>query len=535
MFHRSSRIVPTEPKPNPRSLSIAIPRFAADDAASVPHSFAVNLSLRLWTLVFNLFVAAQAFCAVSTAVFGAPACGPLRVHPTSPRYFTDGTTNADGALKAIYLAGHEIFVDLQDKAFNKEWTKDMRRPNDPAAKARLLDWDRYLDWVEKLEFNYLRGWIIWSTGSGTAAPPHRVAAPMPFLRTGPGNANDGKPKFDLDRFDESFFQLLRTRARALQERGVYLSVMLFELYGFLDGEEVNGQRLWDGNPFNASNNINGIDVDRNHNRLGEEFFSLEDVELVKLQKAYVEKMVDTLNDVDNLLWEICNEAPAAAFEWQCEMVKHLKSYEVRKPRQHLVLLSPDGWKLGGWSTTSEEKVIESPADWIATAGGWCDRDNPKVYQIKKPVIMDLDHVAPENHDPALVWKAFTRGYHYSLYDHPFEQPQHESPAWQAVRANIHQTRLLSRRVRDLARMEPRPDLASTGFCLANEGQDYIVYVPRQEEIRIQGLEPGRTYRCEWFDCTRPSIEQAAPTTSEAPTLTLRPPCVGAVLFMKLEQ
>jgi hypothetical protein len=408
-------------------------------------------------------------------VLAAPATGPLRVHPTNPRYFTDGTTNADGSLKAIYLGGHEIFVDLQDNAFNKEWTKDMSHPEDPAAKARRLDWERYLNWIEKLQFNYVRNWIIWSTGSGTAAPPNKVASPVPFLRTGPGNANDGKPKFDLHRFDEGFFKLLHTRARALQQRGVYLSVMLFELYGFLDGEEVNGQRLWEGNPFNSANNVNGLDVDRNHNRLGEEFFSLDDPELVKLQKAYVEKMVDTLNDLDNVLWEICNEAPAEAMPWQYEMLRHLKAYERQKPKQHVVLLSPGGWKPGGWTLHPEAKFLESDADCIATANGWIDRDNPKVYQINKPVIFDLDHVAPENHDPSLVWKAFTRGYHYSLYDHPFEQPQHESLAWQVVRANIQQTRLLSVRVRDLARMQPRPDLASTGFCLAYEGQEYILY------------------------------------------------------------
>jgi hypothetical protein len=31
--------------------------------------------------------------------------GTLRIHPTNPRYFTDGTTNGDGALKAVYLTG----------------------------------------------------------------------------------------------------------------------------------------------------------------------------------------------------------------------------------------------------------------------------------------------------------------------------------------------------------------------------------------------------------------------------------------------
>ncbi len=282
-----------------------------------------------------------------TLVVSATAAGPLRVHPTNRRYFTDGTTNADGSLKAVYLGGHQIFVDLQDNSFNKEWTKDMNHPEDPAAKARVLDWDRYVDFAANQRFNYLRGWIIWSTGSGKAAPPYRVARPMPFHRTGPGTASDGSPKFDLHRFDEAFFRRAHDRGRALQERGVYLSVMLFELYGFLDGEAVDGQRLWDGNVLNGVNNTNGLDVDRNRNRLGEEFFSLEHPEVVKIQKAYLEKMVDALKDLDNVLWEICNEAPSASIAWQYEMLRHLKAYEARKPKQHLILLSPGGWVPGG--------------------------------------------------------------------------------------------------------------------------------------------------------------------------------------------
>jgi len=392
---------------------------------------------------------------VSGSAKAEKARGLLRVLKANPRYFTDGSG------KAVYLGGHQIFVDVQDNSFNKEFTKDMSRPEDPSRKARLLDWGRYLDFVDSLGFNYVRGWIIWSTGSGKAASPHRVAYPMPFRRTGPGNANDGGLKFDLSRFDEAFFRRLHDRARDLQKRGVYLSVMLFELYGFLDGEEVEGQRLWDGNLFNSANNINGLDIDRNHNRLGEEFFSLDDPKVVKIQKAYLEKMVDTLNDLNNILWEICNEPPAGTIAWQYEMLKHLRAYEARKPRQHLILLSPGGWKPGGWSTTPEREILESPADCIATSGGWIDKNNPRVYRPAKPVLFDLDHVAPGNCDPALIWKAFTRGYHFSLYDHPFEQPQNESHAWQVARENIRLTRLLATRVQNMAQMAPREDLAST--------------------------------------------------------------------------
>jgi len=317
----------------------------------------------------------------------AAQTGLLQVHPDNPRYFFDGT-------RGIYLCGHQIFVDIQDNSFNKEWVKDMRYPEKPDKKSRLLDWQRYLNWVEGLGFNYVRNWIIWSTGSGTAAPPKRIAFPMPFKRTGPGNANDGGLEFDLQKYDDTFFQRLHDRCRDLQERGIYISVMLFELYGFLDGEDVDGQRLWEGNLFCGANNINGIDVDRNGNRLGEEFFSLDDPRVLKIQKAYIEKMVDTLNDLDNVIWEICNEAPSAAIEWQYEMLRHLKAYETRKPKQHLVLLSPAGWTPGGWSWPEERLFIDSRADCIATANGWTDKDNPKAYRIDKPVIMDLDHVAP---------------------------------------------------------------------------------------------------------------------------------------------
>jgi hypothetical protein len=37
----------------------------------------------------------------STALPHQPALGPLRVHPTNKRYFTDGTKLPDGSFKAV--------------------------------------------------------------------------------------------------------------------------------------------------------------------------------------------------------------------------------------------------------------------------------------------------------------------------------------------------------------------------------------------------------------------------------------------------
>jgi len=56
-------------------------------------------------------------------MLSAPALaeGLLRVHPENSRYFTDDSG------QAIYLAGHQSFVDVQDNSFNKEFIRGRQR------------------------------------------------------------------------------------------------------------------------------------------------------------------------------------------------------------------------------------------------------------------------------------------------------------------------------------------------------------------------------------------------------------------------
>ena len=51
--------------------------------------------------------------------------------------------------------------------------------------------------------------------------------PQPWQRTGPGNASDGKPKFDLTKFNQAYFDRLRDRVRQLHAAGIYAGVYLF--------------------------------------------------------------------------------------------------------------------------------------------------------------------------------------------------------------------------------------------------------------------------------------------------------------------
>jgi len=42
------------------------------------------------------------------------ASGPLRVHPTNPRYFTDDTKTSNGSLRAVYLTESHHWNNLQE-------------------------------------------------------------------------------------------------------------------------------------------------------------------------------------------------------------------------------------------------------------------------------------------------------------------------------------------------------------------------------------------------------------------------------------
>lgn len=163
-----------------------------------------------------------------------PATGPLRVCARNPRYFTDGSG------KAIYLTAAHTWTNLPDIGLT-----------DPPP---AFDFDGYLNFLTQHNYNYIRLWR-WETPKDIEKDGVvRYSAPHPWKRTGPGTAWDGKPKFDLNTFDEEYFARMRKRVEAAGDRGIYVSVMLF------DGWELQFSN-WTGHPFNRDNNINGINGD----------------------------------------------------------------------------------------------------------------------------------------------------------------------------------------------------------------------------------------------------------------------------------
>lgn len=444
------------------------------------------LIITVWALGLALACGAMAVSAQAADL----AAGPLRVLPANPRYFTDGSG------RAVYLTGAHTWSVLKDFG-----------PGDPPP---VFDYEAYLKMMTEHHHNFLRLWA-WELTKYMYTDKMLFAQPFPWPRTGPGNALDGKPKFDLTKIDQTYFDRLRKRVIQARDAGIYVSIMLFEGHGV---QCSLAPWCWDGHPFNKSNNINGIDGNLDGNERGTEIYTLKVPQVTRIQEAYVRKVIDTVNDLDNVLYEVSNEAGDYSTEWQYHMINFVKACEKDKPRQHPVGMT---FQFKGGTN---EALLKSPADWISPGpqGGY--RDAPLAADGSKVLLPDTDHLWGIGGTPLWAWKSFLRGLnpiYMDTWTTGYLDIGGTEPAKEAVRAALGHIMDLARRV-DLAKMTPRNDLASTKYCLANPGMEYVVLQPDKGPLKVTLPEKRATYALEWFDVTKgkgiPAEKVVAVTATE---------------------
>jgi hypothetical protein len=491
------------------------------------------------------------------------ARGPLVVSTANPRYFTV----ASHERKAVYLTGSHIWNNLHD---------GMGPGAACAETSEQLDYGAYLDFLDEHGHNFIRLWR-WEQFKSQAAGGdfHLCMAPQPWARTGPGSAKDGKPKFDLDRFDEAFFDRLRDRVVAAGKRGIYVAVMFF------DGWALHLSPAPDhveGHPFHTANNVNGVGIG---SIVDYQVLPL-DPRVQALQEAYLRKVVDTLHDLPNLLWEVANESsgggtvdPAFAQalgqtgtpEWGDSTA--WQYWVIDRVRRHETEMSYDRHPMGmtmqfpvPQQTKVNDPLFNSRAEWVSPgyddeifAGGghpmapgspqsrWLE--DPPAADGRKVVITDTDHYAPGRGDALWAWKSFLRGHHPILMDFGLiggVNPPDRSAggpmsyaAFEPARYAMGDTLRFAERM-NLIEMEPRDDLSSTGYALANHGEEYLILQPSGAAGPFTVmLEPG-TYSAEWFSIegrqTVPgeetTVERSMGTSFSAPSEASGP----SVLYLK---
>jgi hypothetical protein len=453
----------------------------------------------------------------------------------NPNYFED----ASG--KAIALCGSHSWNTLQD------WGTD--------GTVRELDFDAFVRFLQSHRHNFTLLWYselpkIHNLPTTEKSPPDFTTSPHPWLRTGPGVATDGGPKFDLTKPDPAYFDRLRARVRALGSSGIYAGVYLFS------GEFLLRFRsATDGYPLSGPNNVNGIDDGYRGGSVASATAALTMTApsaITEVQDAYVRKVVDALNDCPNVLWIVSQEAPPKSVWWNDHLISLVRTYERIKPVQH-----PIGY--GALDSAPDAILYDSDADWVApTARISPPRSGGTGHPAVKVNVNDSDHsyFGMWNESPQknrnYAWVNFTTG-NQVLFMDPYvvhyprqnrnvcDAPVHAigaepDPRWRNFRDNLGYILDYSRRL-NLAEVAPRPDLSSTKHCLAQTpaaGAEYLVYAPSGGTftVNLSGMPNSRRLAVEWFDPATGKVIPAELLAAGSPARTFTPPFSGdAVLYL----
>ncbi len=224
-----------------------------------------------------------------------------------------------------------------------------------------FDYTRFLDELARRRLNFFRVWINY----------HWTKSLSPFLKL-PGG------KFDLTRYDPSFFERLRNLARAADERGIIIQVCLFDGVG----QEANDPLRWSQSPYHPANNINGL------SQSPSDYSKKPSLLWAQVQMPLVDRVVSELGSLGNIVYEVCNEPassdPRVSQEFVESVAARLRAKLAGRPGSQVISVNADSGALISWAQGS------SAVDLLSFHVN--DKDvkfDPRV-NLKKPAIISND-------------------------------------------------------------------------------------------------------------------------------------------------
>ncbi len=345
--------------------------------------------------------------------------------------------------------------------------------------------------------------------AGNTLAPAEGRFLAPWARSDqPGYAGGGN-RFDLTRFDESYFARLADLMEEASRHGIIVEMNLFCPF--------YGEEQWELSPFHAGNNVNGWSVPSRT-----DVYTLDrSGPLLDVQMSFVERIVHELNRFDNLYWEICNEPyfGGVTLEWQYAVAERIAQLEKELPNRHLI----------------SRNVANAGRDELLAGHGKVWREHPAVsilnfHYANPPLVVPLnyglDRVIGENETGFRgtgdeyyrreAWEfilaggalfnhldySFVVGHEDGTFVYPESQPGGGSPALR------RQFGILKRFIEsfDFVRMRPDNTVIRGGIprggraqVLAEPGRQYAVYVREGETLELQLKLPAGAYRYGWLD------------------------------------
>lgn len=418
----------------------------------------------------------------------SPVCvraEPLRLHPENPHYFE----YQNKPLVLVTSAEHYGVV------LNS-----------------VFDYETYLKTLAKDGLNNTRMFVgAYCEPVGAFNIVENTLAPAagkfvcPWGRSDESGYANGGNKFDLDTWDDAYFERLKDFMQKADDCGVIVEVNLF--CPFYRDE------MWDLSPMNVRNNVNGLgDVSK------EDVYTLDKQGgLLDVQAEMVRKVVTELKDFDNLYYEIMNEpyARKVPMNWQEHIVDVIVETEKTLGVTHLISLN---------IANKEEKVeqVHPAVSVLNFHYAWPPKTVGMNYGLNK-VIGDNEtgfkgtgdfYYRREGWAFILSGGALYNNLDYTFAvgyeDGTFEHPDQPGSSTQALRPQLG---ILKRFIDgfDFVQMSPSMDVIAEGdrlkaFALIEVGKQYAVYIcqldteglsERQTNLKLD--LPQGTYAIEWVN------------------------------------
>ena len=395
----------------------------------------MNLRLRHKLVLVSVILLGVSGC---QHAFVQSAAGNIEPYSPNPRYL------ADARGKPLLLIGDYTWGTFTDTDY---------------------DYIAMFDEVAAQKQNFARVWLWWGTENFPA--PHNKSHVVPYLRPGPGMANDGRPKYGLAQFNPAFFERLRQVCKAAQDRGIVLQLVFFDAW------MIKHDYLWRLHAYCRDNNINGVDGDPGKTGKGLDgkrgFCSMDNPEVLEQQKAYMRRVIDAVAPFDNVFFEIANENFYNK-DWERHLCEFLHDYEKDKARKHLVM--PLDLPNHGPCGIQTYDIRKMHANIL------------KAYALNQPLIFDTDGLLyPEDSTVRkAMWTAFISGINADYLDESLQPDGKHHGDFRGTSRETLRTQLgfLSAFAHRMRFWEMRPaDALLTGgfgFVLASE-REMAIYVP----------------------------------------------------------
>lgn len=238
----------------------------------------------------------------------APEQGPLSLHPDNPHYFLFR------GKPTVLIGSTEHYGAVLNLDF---------------------DYVKYFDELAASGMNTTRTFTgIYLEPQGAFNISHNTLAPAegrsinPWARSNEAGYALGGNKFDLDKWDTAYFARLKDFIAQAGKRNIVVELDLFS--NFYDTLQ------WQLSPVYHRNNINNMPQVEDQ----KEVLSLRHPEILSVQEKMVRKIVEELNEFDNLYYEVCNEPYfgdlEALDEWEKHMTAVVVDAEKDLPKKHLI-------------------------------------------------------------------------------------------------------------------------------------------------------------------------------------------------------